>query len=503
MSNISVICYKCNQSFNINEDIYNKRYKIRKRNPICIDCKKSISKEYQQSLTDEQRKAHSKKMSIISKQYYDNLSQEEKDKRNARFSNASREYLENLTDDQYKEYRTRLSSMTRSVYANMSDEDKKKRSEKLSKSMRNFRANMSDDERTRHSLSIREGISNMSDEQKKQRSDKLKKSTSIYMNSLSDDEKKLRSEKQSQSMKKHWDGMTIEERNKIGQKIRNGISNMSDESISNRSRNSSIAVKKQWNDLTQEEREDLSLRMSISRLEFYSNLPNEKRIELGKLISIGQNNMSQEDKNKANDKRSDSLKKYWEKLTREEYDNRVFDSRKGFNEYLKKINISGPNKNERDFINYLNSIFIPYKYQWYNKIKHERFDELFPYNHILDTKFIRSKHQWDFKLDLTNKTILIDIDGSIHDKEKTQFEVTRNNKKFILSDYIEFNDSQRLYQTDGYDAYIIQCYDDNLSDDTPVKNIQTNETINLSDFILFIAIYNISEKEYADIFKLL
>ena len=53
-------------------------------------------------------------------------------------------------------------------------------------------------------------------------------------------------------------------------------------------------------------------------------------------------------------------------------------------------------------------------------------------------------------------------------------------------DYYKFRDSQRPYQTDGLDAYIIKCYDDNLTDNTPVINIETKESMTFQTFIYII-----------------
>lgn len=63
------------------------------------------------------------------------------------------------------------------------------------------------------------------------------------------------------------------------------------------------------------------------------------------------------------------------------------------------------------------------------------------------------------------------------------------------------NDSKRPYQTDGLDAYVVQCYDDKLTNDTPVVNIKTNEKMTMKSFIALMNILNLSNKELKETIK--
>ena len=98
---------------------------------------------------------------------------------------------------------------------------------------------------------------------------------------------------------------------------------------------------------------------------------------------------------------------------------------------------------------------------------------------------------------MSDKYILIDIDGSIHKLEQSKWIVDG----FDVGGYIQFNDSQRPYQTDGLDAYIIQCYDDKLTNDTKVLHLQTNKEMSYKDFINEIKFLNYSKKEIRKIIK--
>ena len=90
-----------------------------------------------------------------------------------------------------------------------------------------------------------------------------------------------------------------------------------------------------------------------------------------------------------------------------------------------------------------------------------------------------------FFINTKQKDIFIDIDGSIHDESQTNRIVTFMNKqKGYLSDKQLFDDSQRKYQTDGLDAYIIQCYADILDSNSKIMNIyDENDIMNLEEFI--------------------
>ena len=59
----------------------------------------------------------------------------------------------------------------------------------------------------------------------------------------------------------------------------------------------------------------------------------------------------------------------------------------------------------------------------------------------------------------------------------------------------EFYDSKRPYQTDGLDAYVVKCYDDNLHLHSTVMNIKTGKEMTLSYFIRFISTMNLSDDE--------
>jgi len=175
----------------------------------------------------------------------------------------------------------------------------------------------------------------------------------------------------------------------------------------------------------------------------------------------------------------------------------------GFNNYLNNLNIT-PNKTEAMFIHALNLHGINYMYIWYNVNKHEKFNELFPYNYNLGTNKVSPHHAWDFKINLYDRSILVDVDGSIHDSSNSNYEVTyHDGTTFLLSDYIEWKDSQRPYQCDDYDAYAILAYNNIITPDTPVLDIRTDNLMTFKRFmdLLWLMTFNLTEKERRKLIK--
>ena len=92
-------------------------------------------------------------------------------------------------------------------------------------------------------------------------------------------------------------------------------------------------------------------------------------------------------------------------------------------------------------------------------------------------------HFWDFMISTREGRVLVDVDGSVHDPRHTANKITH------------FNDSKRPYQTDGLPAYIVQCYDDKLTDNTPVLNLKTGDVVTLRQWISIISWMNMTDAE--------
>ena len=142
-----------------------------------------------------------------------------------------------------------------------------------------------------------------------------------------------------------------------------------------------------------------------------------------------------------------------------------------------------------------------YRRQYRSTIKHADFDKIFPYNPITGGSLVNPYHIWDFIIYSQYGNILVDIDGSIHNKHKCCYKVKYGNNTVSMADVIAFNESQRPYQTDGLDAYVVKAYNDKLSGDTEVDILHTNGVMTYMDLIDIIYNSQITESDIKFITK--
>ena len=312
---------------------------------------------------------------------------------------------------------------------------------------------------------------NMSPEKQKEVHERMSLSAAERWKNMSSDEYKEMCSKMSAGDRKYWDNLS------------------NDEYIAR-----CISAQTMWNNMTEEQRLQQSMNISKMQILNWKNMPKDKYIYRCKLLSAAARkyweNISDAELAARRTLTSDRFKKYWVSMTKDEFNLWKLKQSKGFNEYLENLGLK-PNTNEMNFIEYLKEININWIYQYSNMFIDKEFDKLFPYNPILDSSNVNPYHKWDFMINLYSSKILIDIDGSIHDPSKTSYEVTYpNGKKFILSDYILFKDSQRPYQTDGYRSFVVKCYDDKLDLDNEVIDITNNNKMTLKEFLTRIKIEN-------------
>lgn len=362
-----------------------------------------------------------------------------------------------------------LAIIAKSVYNNLTSEEKARRAKISSEKMKNY-------------------WKTVDQNQKKTRLDSLNKGYQAYDKTLSSLDKEKKSNQQSIFMKGYWNNLDSERKDEILKPMIDGFQqwyqNLSDEEKKDHHKYIQDGNKKWWDSISEEDRNRLSEIRSTSSKEYWDNITNEQRIQIGK-------------------RQSSQIKEYWNHMTPEQYLEWDYKRAAGFNQYLDDLDDT-LNKNETSLMNYLKFGGIMYESHWYNKNKHPDFDKLFPINPVTESRFVSPYHQWDFMVFTKDCSVLIDIDGSIHNNEKITHKITYfNGKKIQLSDIISFNDSQRLYKTDGLNAYVVLCYDDNLNDNTAVVNINTNETMNLISLISILIWMNLSEKEKEEMLKLI
>ena len=301
--------------------------------------------------------------------------------------------------------------------------------------------------------------------------------------------------------------------------------NMTDEDYNNICNNMSKGTTKQWENYSDDKKLNVVLKISKMRSEFWKDKDDEYRKEHGRKHSLWWKSLTDEEKkrilnplhqasiehfrNLSDDEKkafSDAGKYfsnlYWENISKEEKYKWIIKQTNGLQRYFNENHFDG-NKTEIEFKNIMHINNIKYDFQYFNKLKDPLFDQLFPKNNIIDSSIIKPFHAWDFILYLRNKSILVDIDGSIHDPHQVKNYIIKyhNGKIFNLFDYTLFLDSQRPYQTDGLDAYIIKAYNDKIEDDTIVQNVKTNEEIKFKNFINILSFDNLYEKDKKEIIK--
>jgi hypothetical protein len=291
--------------------------------------------------------------------------------------------------------------------------------------------------------------------------------------------------------------MSSEERMELIKKKSEGLKayhmNMSDESKNRRSRNLSIGLTRYQKNLSEEQKSQRSKNIRNA----LANMSNEDKINKANKTSVNMKRymaeLTKEKKEERYSKSSQSHKKYWSSLTPEE----IYERMKPLLDAQTDI---GPTEYDFHSLLKLNGFIEGINYS-------RRFDS-YPYihpeyyNHFTDINPI-TKYQtypyknWDFIIYTKEKNILVDIDGSIHDPNKTTGSViNKNGVKFNIYENIKYYEMKRVYQIpNNMDAYAVLAYDDTINDNTPVINIKSNEIILFESFMDIIQWMNLSKKD--------
>lgn len=240
---------------------------------------------------------------------------------------------------------------------------------------------------------------------------------------------------------------------------------------------------------------DFSSIISTRAKEYYKNPENRKN--LSEKQKAHWNKLSKDERKIA----MLHLIKYWDNINDEELDKWYKSHLDGMIE--SDALLKGPTENI--FCNDLDNIplltkKVKYKWQYRSQIKHPDFDKLFPFNKVTGGKFVNPYHIWDFIIYSESGNILIDIDGSIHNTGPGIVKYS-NEENIEFSDLIKFNDSQRPYQTDGLEAYIIRSYNNKLEDNTEVLVLKDNSIISYKTLLSIIMISQISKSEIKELKK--
>lgn len=293
-----------------------------------------------------------------------------------------------------------------------------------------------------------------------------------------DEEKQKISKNLSCALKKHWANLSEEEYNKKCQ-----------------------IAKSSWDAMSDESRQLQKQHVSESQRIAWSKLSDEEYMRRCHLLAVAGKkqweNKTPEEMDKIREDISQRFKKWWDTRTPEEL---IELSRKRAEGIYKRHQFDelNPNKNESVVLNYFNMYHIPWERLISNETIHPQFFDLFPGNPVTGAARVEPFHVWDIMVPTPDGgRIYIDVDGSVHNPKMTQGLIYSKytGKSFVMADAIAFNDSKRPYQTDGYPAYYIKCWDDKVTLDSTVVNIVTNESFQLKQLLVLLQTYFEPQKE--------
>lgn len=308
-------------------------------------------------------------------------------------------------------------------------------------------------------------------EELKDISDKQSKAQQLFWSKFSKDEKKKRAAIFINAGKNYWNNISDEELAAVSMRQINWWKALSEEE-----KEAYREKKRQWwKNLSEDKKQEYAKKQS----DWYNNLPYaKKRIIIESLKNHRAkwlSSLSKDEREKYFKKNGKSLSRYWQNIDDDKKLDWYFKTNKAQSE---SNNVPIP-KSELELINVFNINKFKYSCQYMNTSYPENFKELFGDRSPF--------HKWDFILYLKNKNILIDIDGSEHAVLPGSFVTSEGIDVGLL---IQINDSKRPYQTDGLDAYVGKCYDDKLTDLTPVVNIKTQEKMNMKQLMALIEFYD-------------
>lgn len=310
-----------------------------------------------------------------------------------------------------------------------------------------------------------------------------------WYKNMSPEERLAVSKRMSDSAKSRWSTMSNDQYTDLCARMSIGsIAYWNDISDADYAKRCQIA-KHMWDTMSEDSRLNHRMGISKSQKNRWSTMSSDDYSHmchvLSKVAKSYWDNISDDELQKRRLDMSIRSKEYWDTMDEAEFERWKYNQSHGFADYLNTLGLY-PNRNEQSFIKLLNDAGIKeWTYQHINNTIDPEFSVKYPFNCFMNTPRVNPYHRWDFSIKIPNWNILIDVDGSIHDPDKTNYMVTyENGSKFKLYEYIQFKDSQRIYQRDGNPAFIIECHDDQLTDECRVISVVNGSVDTLRRFLL-------------------
>ena len=323
-------------------------------------------------------------------------------------------------------------------------------------------------------------------------------------------------------MRNWYNNLSEEKKQEWSQRTKDQLANRTAEEWAIINRKNSEGLKRHWSTVSDEYKKKRIMPMLEAAWKSWDNLsPEEKRERATKWMK----SKTEEELNQIMLGYSLRMKEYNESIPYEEKLRRV----NHMNNYLKKLPEEERKEIARKAHEWISKMSIEESWEYYkqnlksmilrkdftsteqefinllkiNNLKNswipQYINEIADKNILLEYPNIRNPyHIWDFRIRLTEKDIYVDIDGSIHGMKNDDF-ITSNG--FNVSEFMKSRDNRRKYQTDGLDAYAVQCFNDRIDKNTTVMNIKTGEVISFNNFINILFIESMSKTELRKILK--
>ena len=423
-SKIDVTCLDCNEVYHMRYDGYHsKPSDYHWRCKKCRDIENGkFHKNRISALSEEEKLKRNSLLRDSSQSFWKSISKEDRYLISHKISNSLIDYQKNLTTDG----KNKISKTLKSVWKSRTSEDKS-RILRLLEDGRGHYHTLSDDKKLEWSQRSRENSLN-------------------YWNNLSDDDyDNIR-----RLMSMGWSGMSDDRRSQMSDRLKNAWKNKSADELIEHAEKS----RRWWASLTSEHKSEIIDRQK----KWWNSLSEEHRKAI-----------------------SDNHKDAWKNMPRSRYEEIIFKIKKGLEKHYNALNDGSYETNSsiefRNAINIINSKGgkINYMRESPNEKVHHDFYSIYTHHPFFKNRSVSPFKNWDYRLIVNEKHILVDIDGSSHIIPEGQVIYNRGmDNELDRGAYTKWLDQKRKYCTDNLDAYVIMCYDDKLTDDTMVMKLNSN-----------------------------